>query len=309
MSSDIEVDFAQELRAAAESAVQPAPADLYAGAVDRGRRIRRTTMIRRTLAGAATLGVVAAVGIPLGGASNTTPTGATAPSAAKVSATAGTTSTSTAAGTSSGTAWMWSYMVQILGTLLPDERGTANWSVHGGVPLRAFIPELGPRGRWAAALQTDLTTAGGKSTIAVSVQGFATEVHCPSHAEAPHEDCTTTSLSGGTLTVDKGFKNPITGTGVSIWNVYWNGPEGQSVTFRETADGPHQALTAQQAIALVTTPAWNPVWKSLPAACQFGAMVNPRATQAQMAAGGGFVCATSRSVATHIGSSLSATGN
>ena len=96
MSSDIEVDFVQGLRAAAESAVQPAPADLYAGAVDRGRRIRRRTMVRRTLAGAATLGVVAAVGIPLlGGASSTTSTGAAGPSTAKVSATTGATGTST----------------------------------------------------------------------------------------------------------------------------------------------------------------------------------------------------------------------
>lgn len=300
MSSDIEADLVQELRAAAESAVQPAPAGLYAGAVGRGTRIRRTAMVKRTLVGVAALGVVAAVGVPLlGGGSGTASVGAAAsPSKAKVSAS----STKTTTKTPADTAWMPAYVEQTLKSLLPAGSTTTKESSLGGVSLQVFAPDVqAPGGQSIALLRTDLETPNGRSTISLSLGMGAQNLACPSHAVAPHDICTRTPLDGGTFYVDESFKDYTDGTGVRIWTLIWNGPDGQSFYLGESTAAPAQALNVQQAEALFTAPAWERVWKSLPATCTFGVMDNPRATQTDVEEQGNlFVCATSRAVALHI---------
>ncbi|QMU71436.1 hypothetical protein [Streptacidiphilus sp. P02-A3a] len=328
MSSDIEADFAHELRAVAESAVQPAPASLYAGAVSRGRRIRRVAIVKRTLVGVATLGVIVAVGVPLlgGGASGGSPsveaaapsTATAAPTAtAKPSATAEPATTAEpapkdSAGTgsvkqplkSSGgaaaadTAWMPDYVARTLRSLFPAKYSTAKQSALG-VDFGVFAPQVeGLGGEWGAEVETDLATANGESTTSLLVERIPSkDDYCSSNAGA-YDVCTVTSVDGGTMMVDKSWKDPETGTGNAIWTMVWNGPDGQSVTFGEATGAPTQALTVPQVEALLTAPAWNRVWQALPATCPYGAMGDPHATGPEDAGGQeGLVCATSRAAA------------
>ncbi len=326
MSSDIEADFAEELRAAAELAVQPAPASRYAGAVERGRRIRRTAIIKRTLVGVATLGVVVAVGVPLLGGSSrggaATPLlGAAAPATAQASAkpavepTAGSSAKATpsaSTGTSgggasgaasgsmagSGTGWMQAYVTQTVKSLFPAGYSTGRQSSLG-VPFSVFAPRVeGLDGEWAAQVETDLATPNGRSTISVEVERTPSTQHCSGSAGA-YDVCAATPLDGGTVTVDKTFKDPLNGTGNALWTLTWNGPDGQSVTVGE-ASGAAQALTVQQAEAILTAPAWDRVWQALPATCPYGAMADPRASQVDQAEGQALTCATSPAVALHL---------
>ncbi|MEZ0094394.1 hypothetical protein [Streptacidiphilus sp. EB129] len=306
MSSDIEVDFAQELRAVAESAVQPNPADLYAGAVQRGGRIRRRTRVRRSLVGAATLGVVAAVGIPLlGGTASTASVGAAASSTVMGGTTPGAKGTEQTAGTPGSTAWMPAYMVQTLRSLLPAGSSTAVEDDVKDTTVKAYGPWLGMAGNnWGGMVQSGLATSNGTSSIELSTFGFAGKHPCPTRAQAPHEDCTSTSLDGGTLVVDKGFKNPVNGEGATLWDVYWYGPEGGTVHVGQVTDASHpatqaapQALTAEQMVTMAMAPAWDRVWKSLPEPCRFGLMVGTPSTPTPPWHGLGLVCATSQAAA------------
>jgi len=306
MSSDLEAELAHKLRVAAESAVQPAPGALYVGAVDRGRRIRRTVIIKRALAGVAVLGVVTAVGVPLlGGASGTAPVGTASPSNSKAGAgaaligAAAPSGTKAVARTPAGTAWMPAYVEQTLKSLLPAGSTTEKQADLGGVPLQVSAPDVqAPGGESLALVRTDLETPNGRSTITLSVGKYAAKPDCPSPAVAPHDICTTTPLAGGTLYVDKSFKDYTHGTGAAIWTLNWNGPDGQSVYLGESTDAPTQALTVRQAENLLAAPAWDQVWKSLPATCRFGAMPNPHVTQAEVETQTNvFVCATSKAVA------------
>ncbi|MFC1400749.1 MULTISPECIES: hypothetical protein [Streptacidiphilus] len=70
--------------------------------------------------------------------------------------------------------------------------------------------------------------------------------------------------------------------------------------FREETDGSQQALTMQQAIALVTASVWDRVWKSLPADCPLGATDDPHASAALVATGGGSVCATGKDTGLYV---------
>lgn len=285
MSSELENEFARALAQAAGSAAGPSPESLYSGAVHRGRRIRRATTIKRTLAGTAALGVAAAVAVPLltltqGGQ----PTTATR--------TAGVAHPGTTASTPTGTAWMPGYMERTFMSLLPAGTSTAP---HGtdGQPLQAFAPQTSLSGVATGTVQADLTTAHGTSAAQLVVRAHKVETTCPAAASAPHDECSTTSVAGGTLTVDKTFKDPRHGTGVSIWNVQWNGPQNQTLSFSETAPDPaHQALTPQQATALVTAPNWARLWQSLPAPCRYGVMKKPHATNARTIDGLALTCAT-----------------
>jgi hypothetical protein len=144
----------------------------------------------------------------------------------------------------------------------------------------------------------ELTTAGGKSSISFSVNGFGTKAHCPSHADAPYEECTTSSVNGAGLMVSKSFQNPMTGTGFSTWTVSLNGPGAKPILFTEVADtASRQALTVQQATALVTASVWGQVWQSLPAACPFGVMGDPHQKRTKPPEAAILVCATSRAAA------------
>ena len=302
MSSDLEfAEFAlaQELRAAAESAVQPTPASLYAGAVDRGRRIRRATAVKRTLAGAAALAVAAAVGVPLlSGGPATTAVGVAAASQAPAAAGG----TRTAAAPSPGTDWMPAYVVRTLKSLLPAGSTTTKEADLGGVSLQVFAPEVqAPGGQSSAVVRTDLETPGGRSTITLSVGKDGQKLPCPGKAVAPHDVCSTTPLDGGTFYVDESFKDYTHGTGAAIWSLAWNGPDGQEVYLGMSTQAPAQALTVQQARTLLTAPAWERVWKALPAPCRFGVMANPQVTRAQeLEQGDMFVCATSPAAALHL---------
>jgi hypothetical protein len=272
--------------------------------------LARAARKRRQRRGGALLGITAAV-VAVAGIAATVPNPVGGPHGdPTVSAAAqpGATATKPSPEPSSSTAWMTDYVEKNLKSLLPAGSTTGKWSPTIGSPLQPFAPIVGLGGKWNAQGGTDLTTPGGTSSIGFSVNGFTEQVHCPSHAAAPYDDCTTTSLNGGTLTVDKSFKNFVTGTGVSIWNAYWNGPEGQSVSFSETADTPtHQALTSKQATALVMAPAWEQVWKSLPAPCPFGVMPDPHQKKTQPNETVVLVCATSRTAALHISAPPSAT--
>ncbi|MFC1420102.1 hypothetical protein [Streptacidiphilus cavernicola] len=313
MSSDLEFDgfdgfdefaLAQELRAAAESAAQPTPASLYAGAVDRGRRIRRTSRVKRTLAGAGALAVAAAVAVPLLGGTSPAPTvvGAASSSHAMADVSSTRTSTSTAAAATPGTDWMPTYVVQTLKSLLPAGSTTTKEADLGGISLQVFAPEVqAPGGQSLAVVRTDLETPHGKSTITLSVGKEARKSSCPSKAVAPHDICGTTPLNGGTLYVDESFKDYTHGTGAAIWSLAWNGPDGQEVYLGMSTSAQAQALTVQQAGALLSAPAWERVWKALPEPCRFGVMSNPHATRAdEMEQGNMFVCATSPAAALHL---------
>lgn len=315
MSSDIEADFAQELRAAAESAVQPAPASLYAGAVSRGRRIRRVTIVKRTLVGVATLGVVAAVGVPLlggGGSSGRPSIEVAAPPTA--SATAGPTANPTPKAGASGaeqtgssdTAWMSGYVTQTVKSLFPAGSSTSKQSSLG-VDFAVFAPRVESlHGNWGALVETDLATANGKSTTSLLVERVPATDHCSSGAGA-YDVCTATPLDGGTLMVDKTFKNPLNGSGNALWTIVWNGPDGQSLTFGEATGAASQALTVPQVETLLTAPAWNRVWQALPEPCTYGAMGDPHATPLEQGLGQSLICATSRAAAIAI-PTLSASG-
>jgi hypothetical protein len=308
MSSDLEADFAHGLRAVAESAAQPSPTDLYAGAVARGRRIRRTAVIKRTLAGAAALAVVAAVGLPLlHGASHPTAVDAAASPTTKAGPTADPKSKRPTERTPAGTAWMPAYMLRTLASLLPPGSDTSVPDIDGNDVPEAFAPTLASvSGGWAGMVTTGLTTSNGTASLSVIVRASDQRAHCPSRAEYPYEDCTTTSVNGGTLVLDLGFKNSLTGEGATIWDAYWYAPGGQEVTVDQVTDSPHQttqparqALTPQQMTALATSPAWARIWQSLPAPCPFGTMPGAANTKPApgVGAGTGLVCATSRAVA------------
>jgi hypothetical protein len=307
MSSDIESAFVQELLAAAESAVQPTPADIYAGAVQRGRRIRRTAIIKRTLAGVAALGVVAAVGVPLlSGGTRTTEVGAAAAPTVKIKTTPTADDTKQAAAAQAGTAWMPSYMEQTLKSLLPAGSNTSVKDNMGDTGrVQASAPTLvNLKGTWGGRVQTGLATSTGTSAVVLNTSMDSYQVHCPTAAEAPHENCTKTSVNGGTLIVDLGFKNPINGEGATIWDVYWYGPSGQSVHLDEVTDASHsatqaapQALTPQQMTAIVQAPVWDRVGQSLPAPCTFGVMAGTADAPTAIPGTIGLVCATSRAVA------------
>ncbi|MBC3840623.1 hypothetical protein GXW82_11190 [Streptacidiphilus sp. 4-A2] len=232
MSSDIEADLAQELRAAAESAVQPAPGDIYAGAVMRGRRIRRTAIVQRTMAGVAALGVAAAVGVPLlSGGTGPTAVGAAAAPTVKIKTTPTADEAAKAAAAQAGTAWMPAYLEQSLKSLLPAGSDTSVKDDSGDTGrVQASAPTLvNLKGTWAGRVQTGLKTSTGTSAVVLITSMDHYQVHCPTAAEAPHESCTKTSVDGGTLIVDLGFKNSLNGEGATIWDVYWYGPSGQSV--------------------------------------------------------------------------------
>ena len=307
MSSDIEDAFAQELRAAADSAVQPSPADIYAGAVVRGRRIRRTAIVKRTLAGVAALGVVAAVGVPLlGGSTRSTEVGAAAAPTVKIRTTPTADDTKKAAATQAGTAWMPAYLEQSLKSLLPAGSDTSIKDDEGDTGLvAATAPTLiNIKGTWGARVQTGLKTSTGTSAVVLVTSMDSYQVHCPTAAEAPHENCTKTSVNGGTLIVDLGFKNPLNGQGATIWDVYWYGPSGQSVHVDEVTDASHsatqaapQALTAQQMTAIATSPVWDRIGQALPAQCKFGVMAGTANTPTAITGTVGLVCATSRAAA------------
>ncbi|QMU68075.1 hypothetical protein [Streptacidiphilus sp. P02-A3a] len=304
MPSDIEFDFVRALQDAAGSAVQPPPAELYAEGVERGLRIRRRTTFRRTLALSVALVLTAAVRIALlAGTPNTTSMDVTASTTATTTATATATATPDASDSASGgstnttAAWMPGYLLQTFSSLVPAGSRT---TMEGDDAVVA--PELSPSGRWNTRLATELTTPAGASMVSLSVQGSPLTARCPGHAVAPYDDCTSTPVAGGTLLVDLA---PTTGAGITTWSLYWNGPEGQSVSLIETTGTSRQALTLPQATALVSTPAWDRVWKSLPEPCPWGAMINPGATATQLASGAGFVCATSRAAATTIGAQAS----
>ena len=264
----------------------------------RAARKRRQRRGGALLGITATVATVAGIAVAVPNPAGTPHSGPTVSAAALGSASAAATTKSTAA-PKSGTAWMPDYMKQTLKSLLPAGSSTAAWSQYGGVPLTAIAPDVTAKGDQYARLDTDLTTPGGRSTTGLSVRSHVEKTHCVSHAAAPHDVCSQTSLNGGTLTVDQSFKNPTTGAGAAIWEVTWNGPEGQTVSFGESTDQPHQALTVAQATALVTSPAWDRLWKSLPAACKFGAMADPHAP-APVGGGIGLSCATSRAVAIHL---------
>ena len=295
--SDSEADFVRQLRAAAESAVRPAPQELYAGAVQRGRRIRRAARVKRTLAGAAALGVAAAVAVPLLGGAATTTTGTVAASSTR----AGADRTGTAAPTPTSTAWMPAYLVRTLKSLLPAGSTTVKETDLGGVSLQAFAPDVqAPGGQALGVIRTDLQTPGGKSTITLSVGKYVRSYPCPSKATAPHDVCSTTPLKGGTFYVDQSFKDYTHGTGAAIWSLSWNGPDGQEVYLGMSTHAPAQALTVQQAQALMTSPAWERLWKALPPTCRYGVMPNPHMTRTQeMDQEYTFVCATSPAAAMH----------
>lgn len=306
MSSDIESAFAQELRAAAESAAQPAPAEIYAGALVRGRRIRRTAIIKRTLAGVAALGVVAAVGMPLLGGSRATEVGAAAAPTVKIKTTPTADDTKQAAATQAGTAWMPAYLEQTLKSLLPAGSNTSVKDDMGDTGrIQATAPLLmNIKGTWGGRVQTGLTTSTGTSAVVLETSMDSYQVHCPTAAEAPHENCTKTSVDGGTLIVDLGFKNPVNGEGATIWDVYWYGPSGQSVHLDEVTDASHsatqaapQALTPQQMTAIVQASAWDRIGQSLPAPCKFGVMAGTASTPTATAGTVGLVCASSRAAA------------
>ncbi|WP_034089622.1 hypothetical protein [Streptacidiphilus albus] len=307
MSSDIEAAFAQELRAAAESAVQPAPGDIYAGAVVRGRRIRRTAIVKRTLASVAALGVVAAVGVPLlTGGHGPTVVGAAAAPTVKIKTTPTADDTKKAAAAQAGTAWMPAYMEQTLKSLLPAGSDTSIKDDEGdNGRIQASVPTLiNIKGTSGGRAQTGLKTSTGTSAVVLITSMDNYQVHCPTAAEAPHETCTKTSVNGGTLIVDLGFKNSLNGQGATIWDVYWYGPSGQSVHLDEVTDAAHaatqaagQALTAQQMTAIVTSPAWDRIGQSLPAQCKFGVMAGTVNSPTVIPGTVGLVCATSRSAA------------
>jgi hypothetical protein len=302
MSSDIEADFAKGLRAAAESAAQPAPAGLYVGAVGRGRRIRRTAIVKRSLAGVATLGVVAAVGIPLlNSSSGTASIGAAASSTAKAKPKAGPSSARKPAAPLLSTDAMPAYMEQTLKSLVPAGSSWTQEESLGNVPFEVYAPQVQePGGQSLAVVMADLETPNGKGTITFSVGKGVASLDCPSKAIAPHDICTKTPLDGGTFYADESYKNYVNATGASIWTLAWNGPDGQSLYLGESTDGPAQALTTQQAEALFTASAWDPVWKSLPATCKFGVMPDPKATEAQLVKeGSAWVCAPTRADAMH----------
>ncbi|MFC1408753.1 hypothetical protein ACEZCY_05590 [Streptacidiphilus sp. N1-12] len=299
MSSDMEADLVRQLREAAEAAVQPAPQGLYAGAVGRGRRIRRRVRIKRVVAGAATLGVVAAVGVPLLGGASTTTTGTAAASTTR--AAAGSTRTAAPTPTPPSTAWMPAYVEQTLKSLLPAGSTTVKEADLGGVSLQVFAPEVqAPGGQSLAVVRTDLETPNGKSTISLSVGSSAQDLRCPSKAVAPHDVCTKTPVAGGTFYVDKSFKDYTHGTGVAIWSLAWNGPDGQGLYLGMSSSAPAQALTVPQAQALLTAAAWERVWKALPAPCRYGVMSVPHPTRTQVLEQANlFVCATSPAAAQH----------
>jgi hypothetical protein len=320
MSSDFEAEFAQRLQGAADSAVPPAAADLYAGAVQRGRRIRRRTMVGRTLAGVATLGVVAAVGIPLlGGAtgatgatgstgstgSATASVGAAAPTTVKAAATPGVRSTDTAAAKPVGTAGIPAYMASTLRSLLPAGSDASVKDDVDDTTIRAYGPWLGMAGgNWGGLVQTGLATGSGTSSVELATLATTGTFRCPTRAQAPYDQCTSTTVDGATLVVDQSFKDPVNGEGATIWDVYWYRPTGGSVHLDEVTDAPHratrpapQALTAQQMVTIATDPAWTRVWEALPPPCAYGVMVGKPTTPTPPWNGQGLVCATSRAAA------------
>jgi hypothetical protein len=259
------------------------------GAVGRGR-VRRITPARG-LGAAAVLGAAAAAVFTL---LHTVPGGAPAVRVASVSTvrttgvpTTGERTAGVSASPSPGTAWMPGYLTRTFASLTP---GTS-------AALRAYAPRTTLTGDSSATVRAELTTARGKSAAELVVEGHTVRARCPA-APGPYDDCAATAARGGTLVTDRSFKDPVRGTGVSIWTVRWNGPDGQTVALTETAaDAAHQALTTRQAAALVTAPEWERAWRSLPARCRFGAMVKPHATGRQSLDGEALTCATSRSVA------------
>ncbi|WP_051942276.1 hypothetical protein [Streptacidiphilus rugosus] len=164
-----------------------------------------------------------------------------------------------------GTAWMKGYVAGTFKSLLPAHSSTAPFSQDGGVPFQVSAPERAMSGQWYASVSTDLTTPGGRSTTGLTIVASAKKpMHCVTLAGVPFETCTTLHLDGGTVVVDKSFKDPVKGTGAAFLDVFWNGPHGQQIHFGEATDKPnHPALTVQQAITMVTSPAWNKVLVAL----------------------------------------------
>ncbi len=289
-----EGELREQLRASGQDVGEVYLIGLADGALLRARRHRR---VRAGVAAASLVAaaLVVGAGVPLlGGSGGTATVGVAAPGTSKSVATG----TGSATGVPSGTDRLPGQVEQGLNALFPAGSSTTGWTPYVGVELPAFAPVLSPWDNWQAGGGTELTTAGGKSSISFSVNGFGIKAHCPSHADAPYEECTMSSVNGGTLMVSKSFKNPVTGTGFSIWTVSLNGPGAKSIMFSETADAAsRQALTIDQVTALVTAPVWDGVRQSLPAVCPLGVMADPHQARNQEQEGVVLVCATSRAAA------------
>ena len=178
-------------------------------------------------------------------------------------------------------AWVPAAMLKGLEEHLPARSRIATtrpgWSPAG------YGPVLESSGGWIGQAQLELTTAGGRSDLTVAVSSSVAPVACPSHTSAPHDACTVTRSAKGSLVVDKGFADSATGTGASVWNIAWNGPDGAESWLTERSDTGHQALTAQQAQALLAGPEWDKVMEYLPAHCttQIVVIRNPTVIQQQ----------------------------
>jgi hypothetical protein len=138
----------------------------------------------------------------------------------------------------------------------PSASGTS--SMHQRSPTARPDPQgwasiLGPNG-WSAGGSADATTASGISTFSLGVTRPVKQFACPTKAEAPHDVCTRTPLKGGTLFVDKSFKELLNGTDAHIWDLTWIKPDSSEVYAEIGTSGARQAFTVDQVASMLTDP-------------------------------------------------------
>ncbi|MGE7439577.1 hypothetical protein [Kitasatospora sp. NPDC001175] len=235
--------FSELLRDAADLAPDT-PGDVLA---DAGERLGRGRVLRRRAATAA--GACAALALAGLFSVAIQPGGVTAPAASRPR---------------TNPAITGQFMIDTLTSLLPpgridDTYGEGSSAPQGG-PMAHVAYDDG-HGASAITLSTDW--------VALPISAGTQGTQCPDPTERPTEGCTRTVGTDGSILVIEKFKPEPGGGPTSTWTAIWTGPDGRRVRLDEmnsrTAGPPltraEPALSADQLAAVVSSPAWNPVFE------------------------------------------------
>ncbi|GGQ91111.1 hypothetical protein [Kitasatospora griseola] len=241
MSSDNAVS--ELLRDAADLAPDT-PGEVLA---DVGERLGRRRVLRRRAAAAAAAGAAMTL-VALGGVA-VQHGGASAPAAVRRAANPAVTG---------------QFMIDTLTSLLPpgrvdDTHGEGSDAQFGG-PLAHVAYDDG-RGASAMTLSTDW--------VALPIGPGTEGTQCVDPTERPTAGCTRTVGADGSILVIQKFTPEPGGGPTSTWTAIWTGSDGRRVRLSElnsrTAGPPltrpEPVLSVEQLAAVVSSPAWNPVFE------------------------------------------------
>ncbi|MFD8596633.1 hypothetical protein ACFV1L_16690 [Kitasatospora sp. NPDC059646] len=215
---------------------------------DAGERLGRRRVRRRRVAAAAAAAAALAL-VALGGVA-VRPGGAGAPPAGRPAGDPAVTGR---------------FMLDTLVSLLPPGRvddtfGGGSDLPHGG-PLAHLAYDDG-RGASAMTLSTD--------RVALPIGPGTQGTQCVDPTERPTDGCTRTVGADGSILVVQKFTPQAGGGPTSTWTAIWTGADGRRVRLDEmnsrTAGPPltrpEPALSVEQLAAVVSSPAWNPVFEA-----------------------------------------------